>query len=84
MTEKQGQWCLVYQMKFRSSDNPYKPLVHEEFGYVCLHPSFDRTVLNVLCWQRGMENELDPELTKEAEKFIDGITLESAPGVSVR
>jgi len=85
MSSKQGQWCLLYNIKYTDTDNPASSkVINEEFGYTCIHPSFDRTVLNVLCGQRGTKDELDPELTKEAQIFIDGIILESSPGMAIK
>lgn len=83
---RQNQWCIYYEETIIDRKAPNaggKPLIGRSWGFVTLHPSFNKTVVHAYYSERGLEDELDPKLIDEGEEFLKGIQIESAPGKPV-
>ncbi len=82
---RQGQSCIFYEERVldrRPATAPH-PLHGRARGFVCLHPSFPKTVVYADCSERGLENELSESLLKEGQAVREGVQLDSAPGRAI-
>lgn len=49
-------------------------------GYRCLHPAWAMTTLDFSYSERGLPDEIGPELSEEGERFLEGVRIDVAPG----
>lgn len=78
--------CIRYTLGLlvKTSPNaPNAPLQMLERGAVCAHPTMRDMAVRALFSERGMPEEMDPALWSGFDDFIQGIHIESAPGVTV-
>lgn len=83
---RQGQWCIYYKEKIIDRNAPIaagRSLIGRARGFVCLHPSFDKTVVFADCTERGLKEELSDRLLLEGEDVLGTIQLESAPEMPI-
>jgi len=83
---RQGQWCIYFRETIVDRNAPVaagRTLIGRSRGFVCLHPSFDKTVVFADCSERCLNEELSDNLLEEGEEVLRTIQLESAPGVPV-
>ena len=73
---KQGQMCIQHKLKFEKKDGQ---AVAAKFasGFTCVHPSLENAVIDVMFTVDGNASN---ELTKEGDDFLNGISIEVAPG----
>jgi hypothetical protein len=79
----QGQWCIRYELTDTVHGAPVAPdrdLVLIVRGFRCLHPAFPRAALGFFYSERGLPEEIDPELSEEGEAFLRGVRIDVAPG----
>jgi hypothetical protein len=85
LTTKQRQWCIRLESIDTVLGVPVAPdqeLTLIVRGYRCLHPAFPKTTLDFFYSERGLPEEIDPNLYPEGEKFLDGVRIATAPGTS--
>jgi hypothetical protein len=83
---RQGQWCIYFRETILDRNAPSasgRALIGRARGFVCLHPSFDKTVVFADCTERGVKEELNDSLLEDGEEVLRTIQLESAPGIPV-
>jgi hypothetical protein len=78
--------CVVYDAQFEERDNPRFPastvLIMDTHGLYCAHPLISDAAVNLFYSERrvrGIASYFDEALRKEAEDFIDNVTLIPAP-----
>lgn len=82
LTTKQNQWCVRFESVhavFGAPRAPDRELTLIVRGYRCLHPAFPQTTLDFFYSERGLPDEIDPELSREGEDFLDGVRIDIAP-----
>lgn len=85
--ERQGQWCINYTERVQDRKpaiDPSTPLVARAYGFKCIYPTNKQLILVAEISERGKEEELDSLIIKEGQEILNGIILESAPGVPVK
>lgn len=79
-----GQWALRYTARLRAP-NPARAggsgLILRQEGCVVLHPSLPGRAVHILLAERGLEEELDPQLKRTADRFMNGVVLDSGPPI---
>jgi len=53
-------------------------------GYTVLHPSWDRTTINVMYSERGTSEEVNGSLDPIGKALINGVVIESEPGKPIK
>lgn len=79
----QNQWCLRFDTLAAVRGAPIAPdreLRMTVRGFRCLHPANPRTTLDFYYSERGLPDEIDPELADEGERFLRGVRIDVAPG----
>ena len=82
LTTRQNQWCIRVDSSHVSHGAPVAPdreLAMTIRGYRCLHPTWPKTTLDFYYSERGLPEEMDPELSKEGETFLEGVRIDVAP-----
>jgi hypothetical protein len=82
LTTRQNQWCIRVEASDLVLGAPVAPdreLTMVTRGYRCLHPAWPKTTLDFFYSERGLANEIDPELSEEGEAFLDGVRIDVAP-----
>jgi hypothetical protein len=83
LTTRQKQWCIRIDATYDVRGAPVAPdreLTMTIRGYRCLHPTWPKTTLDFFYSERGLPSEIDPKLSKEGEKFLEGVRIDVAPG----
>ena len=77
---KQGQWCLQQNLYYKIGN-----IYIREWGYTCLHPTFSRAILDVICKieKRAPITNIN-KIMEDSYSFINRISLESAPGIPIK
>lgn len=78
--------CVRYSIRIRDSKAPNSPaaeLYLIERGIACAHPTIPGAFVRASLSERGLEDELNPQLWTGLEDFLRGVRIESAPGVPV-
>lgn len=87
LAPRQGQVCVRYAMETLDRENPLFPGVELRTsfkGVACRHPAWPDTILDWRYSERAPASELDPSLAAEGDALIEGIVIETAPGVPAR
>lgn len=84
-SSKQGQWCIEYDLVVWNNIamNSNQPLLMSMKGYMVIHPAWERTVVDAYFSERGKDNEMDEQLEVDGKSIIEGVVLESSPGVPI-
>ncbi len=83
LVTRQNQWCIRFESSYRIPDHPEVPdgeLRMVLRGYRCLHPAWPERTLDFFYSERGLVDEIDPELWAEGEVFLQGVGIDVAPG----
>jgi len=81
-TTRQNQWCIRLDASYLVVGAPISPdrnLAMIIRGYRCLHPTWPKATLDFFFSERGLPDEIDPDLAREGEKFLDGVRIDVAP-----
>ena len=83
---KQGQWTVAYVNKSldKAAINSDSTLVMKMTGYTILHPTWDRTVIDVMYSERGLPEEVDGTFDPIGKAFINGVVIESEPKIPTK
>jgi len=83
---RQGQWAIAYviKVKDKAARNSDYPLIMKFTGYTILHPSWERTIINVMYSERGLPEEVDGAFDPIGKAFIDGVVIESEPKTPIK
>lgn len=83
---KQGQWAVVYihEVLDKAAANSDFPLVMKVTGYAVLHPTWERTMIDVSYSERGLAGEVDGTLDPVGKAFLKGVVLESQPKIPLQ
>jgi hypothetical protein len=79
-----GLTCVTYSIRLRDKQAPNSagaPLILIDRGFVCAHPTFPGMAVRASYSERGLESELDAGLWADFRAFLDGVQIESSPGV---
>lgn len=82
LVTKQGQWCIRFEASYTVIGAPVSPndaLTMIMRGYRCRHPTWPHTTLDFAYSERGLPEEIDPDLWKEGEHFLDGVRIDAGP-----
>jgi hypothetical protein len=82
LTTRQDQWCIRFDSShivIGAPPAPEKELTMTLGGYRCLHPGWPMTTLDFYFSERGLPDELDPELSEEGEIFLEGVHIDTLP-----
>ncbi len=82
LTTRQNQWCIRTDASYVVIGAPVAPdrkLTMIVRGYRCLHPAWPKTTLDFFYSERGLPDEIDPQLSKEGEAFLEGVRIDIAP-----
>jgi hypothetical protein len=83
LTTWQNQWCIRFESVHTVVGHPRVPdreLTMILRGYRCLHPAWPERTLDFLYSERGLPDEIDAKLSAEGEVFLDGVSIDVAPG----
>lgn len=77
----QNQWCIRFDTIAIVRGAPVAP--DDELrmiirGFRCLHPAFPKTTIDFFYSERGHPSELDPALSDEGERFLQGVHIDVA------
>jgi hypothetical protein len=88
LTTRQGQWCIEYESRvldrFPAEAPPGVALHVRARGTRCLHPAWPGTLIDIVWMEQGRPEELDDALARDAEAYLAGAQIETAPGVAAR
>lgn len=76
--------CVTYSIRLRDKGAPNSsgaPLILIDRGFVCAHPTFPGMAVRASYSERGLESELDAGLWTDFQAFLNGVQIESSPGV---
>lgn len=76
--------CIRYSVRLldkAAPNSPNAPLLFVDKGLVCAHPTIPGVAVRASFSERGLPQESDPRLWDALEAFLQGVQLESAPGV---
>jgi hypothetical protein len=79
----QNQWCIRVESLSAQLGAPPAPSQELHLivrGFRCLHPTWPRTSLDFFYSERGLPEEIDPDLSEEGEAFLEGVRIDVAPG----
>lgn len=82
LTTRQNQWCIRVESSHVVVGAPVAPdreLTLIVRGYRCLHPTWPKTTLDFFYSERGLPDEIKPNLWEEGEAFLDGVRIDIAP-----
>jgi hypothetical protein len=83
LTIRQNQWCIRFESSYTIPRHPKVPdgeLLMILRGYRCLHPAWPERTLDFYYSERGLPDEIDPDLWTEGETFLEGVRIDVAPG----
>ena len=76
--------CIRYSIRLKdlsAPNSPGVPLIMIDRGFVCAHPTMPGLAVRASYSERGLEQELAPEIWKDWDEFLRGVQIESSPGV---
>ena len=85
LTTKQGQWCIRVESVDAVRGAPVAPqqtLTMVIRGFRCLHPAFPTATLDFFYSERGLPEELDPNLYEEGEAILRSVRIDVAPNTA--
>jgi hypothetical protein len=83
LVTRQNQWCIRFESSYSVIGHPVVPdreLTMTLSGFRCLHPAWPERTLDFYYSERGLPDEIDPELPAEGEFFLEGVQIDVAPG----